>query len=106
MAFNAKRLRVVLPNGEASGGDKRRVLPVALDLDMITDEVTACWGAAQVMVTGGWCWSDTCVDWTSDPVMTVVVSADALPSLREALEAQLAEIDRAQEALSRRQAES
>lgn len=105
MAFNAKKLRVALPNGEIVGGsDKPTVLPVALDLDMVTDEAAACFAAANPYVTGV-CFSHTCVDVFSDPVIAVAMPADALPVLREALEAQIAEINRVQEALTRRQAD-
>lgn len=104
MPFNAKKLRVALPSGETVGTGKPKVLAMAIDLDAVTDEVTECFAAEHQAVTTG-CISHTCVDHFSDPVMLVAVSAETLPVLREALEAQLEQIDLAQEALSRRLAE-
>jgi hypothetical protein len=104
MPFNAKKLRVVLPDGEIVGTDKPKVLAMAIDLDAVTDEVTGCFAAANPHVTTV-CFSHTCVDVFSDPVMKVAVSADMLPVLREALEDQLEQIDLAQEELSRRLAD-
>jgi hypothetical protein len=104
MPFTAKKLRVALPTGEIVGEPGPRILPVALDLDAITDEVTGCFGAAQPQVTTV-CFSHTCVDVFSDPVYAVVASAELLPALREALEAQLEEVAVAERALAERQAE-
>jgi len=104
MPFNAKKLRVALPDGQIVGAGKPKVLPIALDLDAVTDEAAGCFAAVHPIVTTV-CFSHTCVDVFSDPVMKVAVSADVLPVLREALEAQLEQIDLAQEALSRQQAD-
>jgi hypothetical protein len=104
MPFNAKKLRVALPDGEIVGTGKPKLLPMAIDLDAITDEVCRCFCAAHAIVTGV-CFSHTCVDVFSDPVMRVAVSADMLPVLRKGLEDQLEQIELAQEELSRRQAD-
>ena len=105
MAFQAKKLRVALPRGE----DTRYLRPaaIAMDLDEVSDEAANCFSAAHVIVTAGhpnWCWSDTCVDVWSDPaeVRPVMVSADRLPALREALEDQLREIHAAEQEYTRR----
>ena len=101
MAFNAKKLRVVLPESPAAGYPQPQAMFAALDLDAITDKVAECFSAAHPIITH-WCWSHTCVDVWSDPVKPMVVSAELLPTLREALEAQLREIDAAEQELARR----
>lgn len=98
MAFVARKLRVVLPQASPEAAE---LMPIALDLDAVTDEAAGCFTAEHVIVTTV-CFSHTCVDVFSDPMYAVVVSADALPALREALEAQLAEVAAAEEALARR----
>jgi hypothetical protein len=104
MPFNAKKLRVALPSGEILGGGERKILPVALDLDAITDKVADCFAAVHPVVTG--CADNTCyLEGFSDLYLPAVVSADTLPVLREALEAQLAEVEAAEQAMARRQAE-
>ena len=50
MPFNAKKLRVALPSGEILGGGERKILPIALDLDAITDKVQDCFAAAHPVV--------------------------------------------------------
>jgi predicted component of type VI protein secretion system len=54
MPFNAKKLRVVLPDGEIVGADKPKVLPIALDLEAVGDEAVECFTAVHQLVTG-WC---------------------------------------------------
>ncbi|MEU4197158.1 hypothetical protein AB0E69_35020 [Kribbella sp. NPDC026611] len=103
MPFNAKKLRVVLPAGDVVGADEPRVLPVALDFGAADIDTLECFAAAHQIVTDGWCWSDSCMDQFSEPKLLYAVPAEMLPALREALEAQLVECDRAQEALSQSQ---
>jgi hypothetical protein len=104
MPFNAKKLRVVLPDGEIVGTGKPKVLAMAIDLDALTDEVTACWTAEHIVITTS-CSGRSCWEGFSDLMVTHAVSADVLPVLRQALEDQLEQIKLAEEALSRRQAD-
>jgi hypothetical protein len=104
MPFTAKKLRVALPTDEIVGEPRPRILPVAFDLDAITDKAADCFAAANPHVTTV-CFSHTCVDVFSDPVYAVLVSAETLPALREALEAQLEEVAVAERALAERRPE-
>ena len=101
MAFQAKKLRVALPGYEGAG----RPQPAALDLDAVVGKAEDCFSAVHMMVTATdphWCWSHSCVDVWSDPVRPMLVSADRLPALREALEAQLREVEAAEQDFGRR----
>lgn len=102
-SFSAKKLRVALPDGRIVGTPAPRVLDLAIDLDAAADPVD-CFTAEHQLVTTV-CFSHTCVDNFSDPVYKLMVSAETLPMLREALEAQLAEVSAAEQALARHRAE-
>lgn len=102
-SFTAKKLRVALPDGRIAGTPEPQVLDLVIDLDAAADPVD-CFTAEHMLVTTV-CFSHTCVDHFSDPVYRVVVSAETLPVLREALEAQLAEVTAAEQALARHRAE-
>ena len=100
MPFNAKKLRVVMPDR-----DDRAVLPVAMDFGAADVDTLDCFAAAHQQVTHGYCWSHSCIDEFSEPQLLYAAPVEILPLLREALEAQLAEVDRAEEVLSKRQAD-
>lgn len=106
MPFHAKKLRVALPGEKGVGDAQPKMLPVAFDLDAVSDEAADCFAAAHQGVTdvgnGGECW-----DIHSKLVyyLPVIASAELLPTLRDALEAQLEQVSLAEQALARLQAE-
>lgn len=106
MTFHAKKLRVALPSEKSYGAIEPKILPMAFDLDAVSDEAASCFAAVHPMVTemGN---TQECWDATSGLIyyLPVWASAETLPTLRDALEAQLEEVSLAEQALARRPAE-
>jgi hypothetical protein len=95
MSFQAKRLRVALPCGEATVLEEARAF--AAGPEKIVKGVCVDWASFQVA---------SCYDEFSWYVMVVpaqsVVSADQLPILRQQIEARLEEIAKAEQAVEER----
>jgi hypothetical protein len=106
MTFQAKKLRVALPAEKSYRAAEPQILPLAFDLDAVSDEAASCFAAVHPIVTEV-AQTQECWDLSSGLVyyLPVWASAETLPTLRDALEAQLAQVSLAEQALARRPAE-
>jgi hypothetical protein len=110
MSFQSRRLRVQLPCGEGTVLEQAAVdCPFGTRCDgasFFCDPNTCVFGEHSRVGPGGVCDAGTC-NWfdtglPADEAGRVVVDAEHLPLVRQALERQLAEIDSAEQALKAR----